>query len=121
MDRMIIEIKGRLPSLNEFIGKNRHNKYAGNKFKQDIEQHIISQITDTTQFSNPVEIHFYWIEENKRRDLDNIYSAKKYILDALQKVGILKNDSQKYVVDLFDHHPTFEKEGGVVVEIIERG
>lgn len=58
--------------------------------------------------------------KNRKRDIDNVSSAKKYILDALQRAKILKNDSPKYVVghkDVFD----YDKINGdrVIIEIEE--
>ena len=38
------------------------------------------------------KIVFRWIEPNRRRDKDNVAFAKKFILDSLQEVGIIKND-----------------------------
>ena len=46
-------------------------------------------------------------EENKKRDLDNICFAKKFILDALVKANVLKNDTHNYVVGFTD---TFQYE-----------
>lgn len=33
-----------------------------------------------------------WFCRNKRKDMDNISFAKKFILDGMQEVGYLKND-----------------------------
>ena len=49
-----------------------------------------------------VTIHFHWIEENKRRDYDNIAFAKKFILDALVKSGKLEDDNRKCVTGFTD-------------------
>ena len=54
-------------------------------------------------------------EPDRRRDVDNIYSANKFILDALRKAGIIKNDSQKYVKDVID---TYITDGQSQVDII---
>lgn len=69
-------------------------------------------------FTHPVQIHFHWVESNKRRDLDNICFAKKFILDALVKSGKLKDDNRKFVTAFRD---TFEygKESKVVLYISE--
>lgn len=32
-----------------------------------------------------------------RRDEDNVMNAAKFILDALQDIGLIQNDSRKYV------------------------
>ena len=119
MDR--IEIPFRLPSLNEYIKASKVIKgkwNAGNQMKQNIQEDIMYFINKLPKYEKPVEIHFHWIEENKKRDLDNICYAKKFILDALVKAGKLKNDNRKYVAGFRD---TFEyaKESKVILEIRE--
>lgn len=119
--KQTITITGRLPSLNDFIGAMNRNKFVGAKLKRDTETFIGLCIRNSRAqpVQHPCRITFQWVEENKRRDLDNIYSAKKYILDALQTCGVLPNDNQKWVVDLVDVHPTIAKVGGCVVVIEE--
>lgn len=101
-------IKAKLPSLNDFIKANRANAYKGNKFKQDVEMLICCYIRNALTAgtlrkpTGAVIIEFEWHEKTKRRDADNIASAKKFILDALQKQSVLKNDSRKYVIGFND-------------------
>lgn len=70
------------------------------------------------KWTKPVKIHFHWIEGNKKRDLDNICFAKKFILDAMVKYGKLKDDNRKCVTAFTD---TFEygKATKVILEIEE--
>lgn len=63
-------------------------------------------------------MRFEWHERTKRRDADNIASAKKYILDALVKNGVLADDSRKYVKGFYDTIID-DKEDFVIVELIE--
>ena len=113
-----ITIPFRLPSLNEYIRECRANRYAGAKMKKKIENDIMMFLNKVPHYETPVTIHFHWIEENKRRDYDNICFAKKYILDAMVKAGKFKDDSRKYVKGFMD---TFEygKESKVIVKIFE--
>lgn len=53
----------------------------------------------------PVKVNFHWVETNRKRDMDNIAFAKKFILDALVAKEKLAGDGWKYVVGLED---TFE-------------
>ncbi|MBQ6092218.1 MAG: hypothetical protein IJL00_00910 [Clostridia bacterium] len=102
------EIPMKLPSLNEYIAVCRCNKYKAAKFKRDIDANIALYLRDLPQFDEPIEIHFVWIESNRRRDYDNVASAKKFILDALVKSGKLKDDNRKCVKgfrDSFDYGP----------------
>ena len=113
-----IEIPMKLPSLNEYIRECRSNKFAGAKMKRNIEDDIAVFINKLPNFENPIHIKFKWIESNKRRDLDNICFAKKFILDALVKAGKMKNDSRNYVIGFIDEF-YYGDETKVVLEIEE--
>lgn len=97
-----IEIPMKLPSLNEYINLCRENKFKAAKFKKNIEADIGLFIGSLPTFTNPVKIHFHWVEGNKRRDYDNIAFAKKFILDTLVKRGKLKDDNRKCVIGFTD-------------------
>ena len=90
---MKYEIDMKLPSLNDYIYVCRSNKYQGAKYKSKIEQEIGLYLINMPRFDNPIKIHFHWIEGNKKRDLDNICFAKKFILDSMVKHGKLKDDN----------------------------
>ena len=115
---VMCEISIKLPSLNEYINACRANRFQGSKMKKDIEGEIGVFIARLPRFENPVEIHFHWIEGNKRRDLDNIASAKKFILDALVKWGKLKDDNRKCVTAFSDTF-SYGQESKVILEIEE--
>ena len=76
--------------------------------------------------TNPIIVHFAWIEGNKRRDLDNVAFAKKFILDGLVKAGVLKNDNCKHVTGFTDtfiydsENKDFPDGFGVIVRLWER-
>jgi Holliday junction resolvase RusA-like endonuclease len=108
----------RLPSLNNYINECRKNRYAGANMKRQIEEDIMWYINKLPRYKNPIQIHFHWIEENKKRDLDNVCFAKKFILDAMVKAGKLKDDNRNCVTGFTD---TFEyaKESKVILEIKE--
>jgi len=117
-EKVICEIPMKLPSLNEYVDVCRSNPYVASRFKKRIEKEIGIFLVKLPRFENPVEIHFHWIEKNKRRDLDNIAFAKKFILDAMVKHGKLADDNRKCVTAFTD---TFEydKEAKVILEIEE--
>ena len=86
--------------------------------KKNVEKDIDWYINLLPQYQNPIKIHFHWVEENKKRDLDNVCFAKKFILDSMVKAGKLKDDNRNYVKGFAD---TFEygKESKVILEIEE--
>lgn len=111
-------IAGKLPGLNEYINACRSNAYTGAKMKKDVEQLIAWQIIKVKPAKGAVFIRFWWHESTKRRDKDNVMSAKKFILDALQKCGKIKNDNNRYIAGLDDIIVYGDKQG-VLVEIEE--
>jgi len=115
---MKFEIDMKLPSLNDYTRWCRSNKYLSANHKAKIEQQIGYCVLNMPKWTKPIKIHFHWIEGNKKRDLDNICFAKKFILDAMVKYGKLKDDNRKYVTAFID---TFEygKTTKVILEIEE--
>lgn len=106
-------INERLPSLNDLIGKNRTSKYLGAKFKRDVDELIINYIVNQGVSSVPLDlfpvgIKIKYYEKDKRRDMDNILSAKKYILDAMVTAEIIPGDGQRYIVS-FTESIDFDK------------
>lgn len=99
-------IDGKLPSLNEFISKNRSNPALGNRMKQEnqrlVEYYIMRDLRNI-HIDKPVYIEYTFYEPNKKRDLDNISGfAHKVIQDALVEAGVLHNDSWLYIVGFSD-------------------
>lgn len=118
MAKVICEIPFRLPSLNEYIRVCRTNPYKASKYKKDLENDIGIFINHIPVFDKPIKIHFHWVEENKKRDLDNICASKKFILDAMVKFGKLANDNRKCVTAFTDTF-SYDKESKVIIEIEE--
>ena len=114
--RVTIPLK--MPSCNDYINACRKNRYAGAKMKAEIENQILEYFNNLPCFENPVVIHFHWIEGNKKRDLDGICFAKKFILDALVKAGKLKDDNRKCVTGFTDSFE-YAKESKVILTITE--
>lgn len=118
-------IKAKLPSLNEYVRACRANRYAGARFKEEVEELIgwsIKQAQTAGKLPSmgdtPCKIYINWNERTKKRDIDNIQSAQKFILDALQTYGVIKNDSRKYVKQIY-HNVNDATEDSVLVRLEE--
>ena len=100
-------IAGRLPGMNELReaagwtapGKGkRWNRYA--QLKRDHTEDIVLQLrcAKVVPPTGPVWIGFEHVEPNAKRDPDNVNAgARKLIVDAMVKAGILKGDGQKFI------------------------
>lgn len=113
-------INGRLPNLNDFIRQNNKNRYAGAELKAESQKTVavaIKQQLRGVKIRNPVSMRYCWIEKDRRRDLDNISSfGRKVIQDALVDSGVLKDDGWDYIKSFSDdfsvdpHNPRIEVE-----------
>ena len=97
---MRLLIPGRLPCMNDLIAANRLNKYAGAGVKKKTQRQIVLILQTQVQgrkFTEKVNIRIEYYEKDMRRDEDNVMSAAKFILDALQDIELIPNDNRKYV------------------------
>lgn len=121
MNELIIDEQ--LPSLNQYQNACRSHWSKGAEFKKDIEELIGDFIRIALlqkrlrRVEKPCEIFIEWHEKTKRRDCDNIQSAQKFILDALQHCNIIKNDSRKYIKQI--HHTIIDDKRDFVIVRIE--
>jgi Holliday junction resolvase RusA-like endonuclease len=118
---MKLIIPGKLPGLNEYVKACRANRYAGAQMKQKAEDGIkveIGRQLGDKKFES-VRLAFHWFEQNKRRDFDNIAFAKKFLLDALQATGTLKNDGWNQIAGFSDTFSVDKKCPRIEVEIQE--
>lgn len=118
-----LRIFPRLDGLNELIAANRTHWSKGRALKEANEALVHLAITrDKLQpITGRFNMKILWLEKDSARDPDNILSAKKYILDALQQAHIIVNDNQKNLTGLTEQWDVAKKEEkpGVYIEITE--
>lgn len=117
-------IPGRMAGMNEIIGEARKHwsKGAAQKKEQD------EIVTDCIAYENPLKpvigavfLEFEWVEPDDKRDPDNIVAAKKFILDALQEMGIIKDDNMECISGWKERWQvaTPDKPAGIYIKLIE--
>ena len=86
----LLTIPGKLPGLNDYINAERTNRHKGAKMKADngkIVAAAIRHCISGVSIRRPVFMEYTWAEPNRRRDLDNVSSfGRKVIQDALVAV-----------------------------------
>ena len=97
-------ITGRLAGLNKYTLANRSNRYGGSALKKEMQGVVSGFVRAQGVFKapKPCVLSFRWFEQNKRRDLDNVAFAKKFILDSFVEMGVLENDGWADVVGFTD-------------------
>lgn len=117
MQKFVINEK--LPTINDIIRRTNRNRFVGARLKSETDAMIKSYIyaaIDSGQITKVTEpivilIDFY---ENRRRDVDNIQSSQKFILDSLVEAGVLIDDNQKYVKQIYHRLFRSNKEYSIV-------
>lgn len=129
MERNFFTIDAQMPSLNDYQAACRANKYRGASFKEETEQVVLWALFEAKRAGTlrkvrpeeyPVKLRIEWHEKDKRRDVDNIKSAAKFVLDAMTQSKLITDDSRKYVAQIYDE-VIDDKRTYVVVEILPNG
>lgn len=115
-------VSGPLPGMNEIIAaakgfKGRGFGYAKMKREWTDAVQMLATVARLPAVKR-ARFTFRWVEKDRRRNPDNVASAKKLILDGLVKARVLANDGWSEVAGWTD---TFEvgAKPGVEVTLIE--
>lgn len=105
MEYLLI-VPTRLNNLNDYISAERTSRYKGAEMKAQNEELVkiaIKQQMEDIRIEEPVFMEYRWYEKNRRRDLDNISSfGRKVIQDALVQTHVLQNDGWKEIEGFSD-------------------
>ena len=119
----ILIIHGKLDNLNDYITACRTNQYKGAKIKSSNEHKVIQAIYEQfgrLRIESPVYMKYRWYEPNKRRDLDNVSSfGRKVIQDSLVQTRVLQNDGWKEITGFQDEFFVDRDRPRIEVEIME--
>lgn len=110
-------IPGRFLCLNDW---NKLSYHAQNDEKQSNDATVgwCAKSARIPKITRPVRLHILWVEKNRRRDLDNIAFAIKFIQDGLVKVGVLHNDTRREIVG-FSHEFAYDSSNPRIEVTIE--
>ena len=119
----LLTIPGTLNNLNDYISAERTNRHKGARMKASNESIVVAAVWQCMRgirIDKPVFMEYTWVEKNRRRDLDNISSfGRKVIQDALVAAGVLKDDGWKYVVGFSDRFQVDKDNPRIEVKIRE--
>lgn len=116
-------IPGRLHGLNDLISAERRNKYAGAKMKKEDMNLVLWAAKGCLRgwkAKGRVRMHYTWYEPNQKRDMDNVSSyGRKIIQDALVSGGYLENDGWRNIAGFSDDFAVDKKLPRIEVQIEE--
>ena len=120
------EIPGRLDGLNEYTAACRTSSVVGGELKRRNQDVVCKAIRAARlcHMKTPVDIEITWIEGIKPgarsfrpRDKDNIAFAKKFVLDALVEMDIIKDDGFRCIGALSDKFRLNRNDPAIVVRL----
>lgn len=119
-----ITIPGTLPSLNEMINASKRNKYVYVKMKDEAINTVAWAVKESftrtvVRWPAPADYVITWYCPDKRKDKDNIIAGQKFLFDALQHIGLIKNDGWKEIGSITHRFEVDRKNPRVEVEILE--
>lgn len=121
--KYLLIIHGKLNNLNDYTSACRTNPYKGSQMKKENEEKVLQEIYSQfgrLRITNPVRMEYTWYEPNKRRDLDNISSfGRKVIQDALVVSKVLQNDGWDNIIGFSDEFHVDKKNPRIEVLIVE--
>ena len=112
------EIPGRFVSLNEFLDMHYHDRKT-TKREHDVRVACAAMAAGVRPCGRRITYHVHWVEENRRRDLDNVAFAKKFIQDGLIKAGIISNDTHHEIAGFSDSFGYDSKNPRIIVTLKE--
>lgn len=119
--RHMLIIHGRLDNLNDYIRAIDVNRHEGSKLKKKNQNKVIAEIYEQLgrlRIKKPVVMRYRWYEKDRRRDLDNISSfGRKVIQDALVSTQVIENDGWKEIRGFSDEFYIDQKNPRIEVEI----
>lgn len=114
-------IHGRLDNLNDYIKACQTNQYKGAHLKAKNENKVQAEIYEQLgrlRITHPVRMSYRWYEKDRRRDLDNVSSfGRKVIQDALVETRVLRNDGWKEITGFSDEFFVDARNPRIEVEI----
>lgn len=114
------------PGTNELVEARGINRYAYAGLKRTYTRLAMSYAYEAAAKARwrapegPVRVLLEWREANRRRDPDNVRGGCKWLLDGIVKAGALRNDSQRYVAEIYDRFTVDKENPGVMVALVEK-
>jgi Holliday junction resolvase RusA-like endonuclease len=94
MGEIKIVIPGGMPGFNEIVEAAKKHYHRYNDMKKENTE-LVTWMAKKVPRKKKIFLDITWIEQNMRRDPDNIAAAVKFIWDGLVEAGVITNDGWK--------------------------
>lgn len=116
----LMDIKGTMPGLNDFLAAVNRHRHIGNKMKREQTERVAwTAKQQLPVFTKMITLTIVYREPKRNRDKDNIAFAKKFILDGLKESGRIPNDGWAWIDGWTEAFVVDAKDPGITVIINE--
>ena len=94
-----------IPTANQYIAAERTHRQRAAAIKRHVELALVTECRQQKAQAiadYPVNLRYKWYRRDKRTDKSNIIFAQKFLEDALQTAGVLRNDGWAEI-DAIEH------------------
>lgn len=118
---MKVIIDGELMDLNKFINYQRANRFGGANAKKKETMKCANAFAPirAKKLKLPITLKIDWYCKDKRKDLDNICFAKKFLQDGMVQCGLLKNDGWNEIAGYEERFYVDKENPRIEIELVE--
>ena len=94
-----------IPTANEYIAAERTHRQRAAAIKRNVELALVAECRKQRAQAvadYPVCLRYKWLRRDRRTDKSNIIFGQKFVEDALQTAGVLRNDGWAEI-DAIEH------------------
>ena len=89
-----------IPTANQYIAAERTHRQRAAAIKRNTETALVAECRKQRArpvADYPVHLNYLWLRRDKRTDKSNVIFGQKFVEDALQTAGVLRNDGWKEI------------------------
>jgi len=89
-----------IPTANQYMNYERTHRQRAATVKRNTETALVTECRQQKAqpvADYPVHLNYLWFRRDKRTDKSNIIFGQKFVEDALQTAGVLRNDGWKEI------------------------
>lgn len=89
-----------IPTANQYMNYERTHRQRAATVKRNTETALVAECRKQRAqpvADYPVHLNYLWFRRDKRTDKSNIIFGQKFVEDALQTAGVLRNDGWKEI------------------------
>lgn len=119
---MMLIFRTIIPTANQYIAAERTHRQRAAAIKRNTETALVAECRKQKAqpvAEYPVCLRYKWLRRDRRTDKSNIIFGQKFVEDALQTAGVLRNDGWAEVDSIVHEFAIDQKNPRLVLTITQ--